>query len=442
MTAGDHFARGLKRSPSGARARKGASASLGGDTAERSPRIALFGLFGCGNLGNDGSLEAVLGHLREAHPDAALCCICHDPDYVRRTFGIDTLPINWSQRLNDRRPVFVRRAMKAAGRMIDLGYAFWRFRRFDLMIIPGTGILDDFGERPWGMPLDIVRWCLAARLSGARVAMVSIGAGPIGRPLSRQLMKAAATLAHYRSYRDRISRDFMESIGLDTSSDPVYPDIAFRLPAPADERVPAHAGDRLTVGIGVMSYHGWYGFRQEGRSVYASYVAKLAAFALNLLDEGYGIRLVTGEESDQGAVDDVLARLRELRPAMLDDRVFAEPACSLHDVMRQISRTDLVVATRFHNIVCALKLGRPCISLGYARKNDVLMDEMGLGAFCQHVERFEIDTLMDHFRELVEKRTEHEQIIRAQVRIFEDRLRQQDAVLLRLALNEETAPGF
>jgi polysaccharide pyruvyl transferase WcaK-like protein len=358
---------------------------------------------------------------------------------VRRTFGIDTLPINWSRRLNGLPRAFTRRLLKAFGRLVDVGYTFARFRRFDLMIIPGTGILDDFGERPWGMPFDIFRWCLVARLAGARIAMISIGAGPIGRPLSRRLMKAAAGLAHYRSYRDEISKNFMEGIGFDTSADPVYPDIAFQLPSPAEAEVRPAQGGRLTVGVGAMSYHGWYGFAPEGRSVYAAYIDKLTAFALHLLDDGYNVRLITGEDSDQGAVEDVLARLREARPAVSAERVFAEPARSLHDVMRQMAGTDVAVATRFHNIVCALKVGRPCISLGYARKNDVLMAEMGLGGFCQHVEHFDLDLLMRQFRSLVADRAEHECAIRARVEIFEQRLRQQDEMLFRWLSGGETA---
>lgn len=39
------------------------------------PRVGLFGLLGSGNLGNDGSMEAVLGYLRSAHPEAVVDAI-------------------------------------------------------------------------------------------------------------------------------------------------------------------------------------------------------------------------------------------------------------------------------------------------------------------------------------------------------------------------------
>ena len=40
-------------------------------------RIGLFGLLGQGNLGNDGSLLAVLTDLRSRHPDAELDFFCY-----------------------------------------------------------------------------------------------------------------------------------------------------------------------------------------------------------------------------------------------------------------------------------------------------------------------------------------------------------------------------
>ena len=43
------------------------------------------------------------------------------------------------------------------------------------MIEPGTGILDDFGEGPYGMPFDLFGWCLVAG-SAARGSLSSASA--------------------------------------------------------------------------------------------------------------------------------------------------------------------------------------------------------------------------------------------------------------------------
>ena len=63
---------------------------------------------------------------------------------------------------------------------------------------------------------------------------------------------------------------------------------------------------------------------------------------------------------------------------------------------------DLLVATRFHNVVAGLMMGRPVISLGYAEKNGAVMRDFGLDEFCHDVERFDVDVVLDQVRELRE----------------------------------------
>jgi polysaccharide pyruvyl transferase WcaK-like protein len=135
-----------------------------------------------------------------------------------------------------------------------------------------------------------------------------------------------------------------------------------------------------------MSHYGWYGFARGGEAIFAAYIEKLAKFVVHLLDNGHDVRLLTRELTEKTAVDALVEEVGRARPDVPSSRMIAEPSYSLHELMLQISAVDIVVATRFHNIVCALKLGRPTISLGYSRKNDVLMEEMGLGAVCQHVD--------------------------------------------------------
>jgi polysaccharide pyruvyl transferase WcaK-like protein len=104
--------------------------------------------------------------------------------------------------------------------------------------------------------------------------------------------------------------------------------------------------------------------------------------------------------------------------------------------MAQIAETDVVVATRYHNVVCALKLGRPTLSIGYATKNDELMAEMGLGEFCQHIERLDVDMLITQFCKLAEGRKFYESRIRDTVARCKDRLREQENLLFNSYMRE------
>jgi polysaccharide pyruvyl transferase WcaK-like protein len=400
----------------------------------RPRRIGLFGLFGCGNAGNDGSLEAMLVFLRRVRPEAELICFCayNDgaADQIARDFRVPAVPIALPRPTNVLLRVLDRLSCGGPRQLASLIRAMWHARRLDLLIIPGTGILDDFQAGPLGMPLALFGWCLAARLCGARTAFVSVGAGPIHHPFSRWLMKSAVAMAQYRSYRDTVSKAFMESIGFAAQDDAIYPDIAFKLPAPsAPVRDPTTA-QSLTVGVGVMTYLGWQRGNPSGPAIYATYLEKITTFVLWLLDQGHRVRILMGDAADQDAVADVLSKVATARPHLAQQRLVADPMRSLHDLMRQMAETDVIVATRYHNIVCALKLGKPLVSLGYAEKNDVLMTEMGVGRFCQHVERLDLDLLIEQFTQLVTQRQSYEDSIRRANLAYQERLERQDAILV------------
>ena len=68
--------------------------------------------------------------------------------------------------------------------------------------------------------------------------------------------------------------------------------------------------------------------------------------------------------------------------------------------MRQMASVDIVVAMRFHNVICSVKLAKPTISIGYAAKHDVLMADMGLSSFCQSGKSLDLDVLIKQFNEL------------------------------------------
>ena len=69
----------------------------------------------------------------------------------------------------------------------------------------------------------------------------------------------------------------------------------------------------------------------------------------------------------------------------------------------------MVVATRYHNVMCALKLCKPTISLGYSRKFISLMADMGLAEFHQFADSVDLDRLIEQFKELESRRAQLQQ---------------------------------
>ncbi|MEN5278847.1 polysaccharide pyruvyl transferase family protein [Brucella sp. TWI432] len=385
-------------------------------------KIGLFGQFGSGNTGNDGSLEAMLQLLKRNCPGAQFICICSRPDIIEEKFQIEAFPVGQPASDNAFFRVLNKALLQLPRRLSGFFAAISLASGMDLIIVPGTGILDDFNENPFGWPFAVLRWSVAAKLAGTRFAFVSIGAGPVTHSLSRWFLRRASKMATYRSYRDQVSYDFMKSLGVSTGKDRISADIAFSLPTPEDE-LRNYADQR--VGLGVMTYKGWKKHARHGEAIYDHYLNKMTQLISELLLDGRQVRLLTGDKGDLQAVHDLLQRL----PPATAQKVIFEPVASLHDLMQQIAKTDIVVASRYHNIVCALAMGRPAISIGYARKNDALLIDTGLREFCHHIENFHPQTLLTQIDTMFSRREELAKTVKDGVKLYREQLADQEEML-------------
>ncbi len=351
-------------------------------------RIGLFGLLGSGNLGNDGSFEAVLGYLRAEHPNAALSVMCGGPEIVASRYELETIALNWYQGEYRTASGPLSIAMKGFGKLVDVVRTAAWARRQDVVIVPGMGVLEStLPLRPWGFPYALLLLSASGRLVGTKVALVSVGANVSTHRVTRSVIGWAARLATFRSYRDEPSREAMRTMGVDVTNDRVYPDLAFALPAPSEPVLPR------SVGVGVMAYRGGNDDRDRADEIYESYVDNMTRFVARLVADGRPVRLFIGDQADREVVDEIT---RELDSPL----VAAADTSTLDDVLRAMSAVEIVVATRYHNVLCALKLAKPTLSVGYAGKNEVLMTALGLGDFCQSAKQIDFDALVRQFAEL------------------------------------------
>lgn len=371
-------------------------------------RIGVFGLLGSGNVGNNGSLEAMLGYLRAEHPEAVVDALCSGPEDVETRYGIRATRLNWYRgeyRTASRAGAI---AAKGLGKLVDIVRTAVWVRRHDVVIVPGTGVLEaTLPLRPWGFPYSLLLLCATGRLFGIRVALVSVGAAVIGRRSTRTLTRWSARLATYRSYRDDLSRDAMRAMGVDTAHDEVYDDLAFALPTPptsapagpapgAGARPGSSApGPRLSgpVCVGVMAFHGSDDDRARAGEIHRRYLEGTTRFVRALAEDGRPVRLLTGDGLDRPVVAAIL-------DAVESPLVTAADTASLADLMKEMAAADTVVATRYHNLVCALKVGTPTLALSYSAKSDTLMARMGLAAYCHPAREADAGRLLEQFREL------------------------------------------
>lgn len=405
-------------------------------TAKSAPRVGFFGILGLGNLGNDGSLDAAAAFLRDQHPDAGLGFMCMGPEQITARYGAPATSLQWYEAHAEAAgaPAVL---LKILGKALDPFRTLAWVRRQDVVIVPGMGVLEaTVPVRPWAMPYSLLWLGVAGRLVGTRVALVNVGADVISKRITRWILTHAARLAHYRSYRDAHSRDAMRTMGVDVEADDVYPDLAFALPV-----LPVTSAPTGTVGVGVMAYYGGNDDRGRAGEIHAAYVDTVKRFVRWLLENDRRVRLFIGDQQDTSVVTEILSDLRAHRPGLEPGRVVAEPVFTLHDLMRQMATVDTMVATRYHNVLCALRLCKPTLSIGYAKKFDVLMTQMGLGEFCQSARSPDLERLIEQFTLLEQRREQLTERMAEQNRVNARLLDQQFAGLFSALFPEADRVG-
>src|SRR5262249_22888870 len=215
-------------------------------------KVAIFGHFGRGNLGDEATLTTVLLNVRRRQPDSKICAFTMNPADTESRHKIQAFPIR--RLVQPGRPVesyledslgnqasecrrtgiaarlkqwlmaipvlgMILRGLRntvyyvcvVAAEMAFLLRSSKRLRGFDLFIVAGGGQLGDYFEGIWGYPFTILKWSWMANLRGAKVVFLSVGAGPINSWLSKRFFRQSLSLSTYRSFRDEHSRRLIES---------------------------------------------------------------------------------------------------------------------------------------------------------------------------------------------------------------------------------------
>jgi polysaccharide pyruvyl transferase WcaK-like protein len=205
----------------------------------------------------------------------------------------------------------------------------------------------------------------------------------------------------------------------------VCPDLAFSLPETLVPHPRLRQRRRRTVGLGLMEYAGRLSVESPSNAVYQSYLAALGLFVKWLLEHDFDVRLLIGDVSDKAVTQEFKAMLKQGAHSYDEERIIDEPIDCVEDLLSQLAMTDLVVATRFHNVLLALFLNKPVLSIAFHHKCVSLMGEMGLSKYSLAINELKAEELIDLFCDL-EKNAEETQCVIEQKRAeFRDALEEQ-----------------
>ncbi len=388
-------------------------------------KIGLLDHMGYGNLGDAAIQEVVIGFIKQCLPAARLVGFSLVPGDTEKRHGIPCYPIlRWHPTLeNTAAQAVERKSFKSrlksglrrnplintwAKPVLELAReaVFWvrsyrRLRTLDLLLISGGGQLGDLWRGPWSHPFTIFKFSLLTKLARKKLYFLNVGAGPLGHPMSRFFVRWALRLADYRSFRDEESKELVQSLGVKATLH-VYPDPAYAL----DVRDLLNAASPDTampiVGLNPFGFCDPRIWPRKDVSLYKEFLEKIARFSAWLLEQGYNLRVFTTEVSvDRYAIEDLKVRLSSLVSPELIGPIFSRPSESVKDVLREMSKFDFIVTSKFHGIIFSHLLRKPVIALSYHRKMDVAMQAVGQSRFCADVESFDVDWLTKAFRSLI-----------------------------------------
>ena len=392
--------------------------------------IAIYGHFNSNNFGNEATLQTILDHLRVFHPDAKVTCICSSPETTIANHQVETIPISetlfksWVPR-NRLNRVLRRVCVGLPSELFRWVLGLSKLSHTDVLIVPGTGLITDaFGLFNWG-PYSLLKWSLIAKARGCKLIFISVGAGPIYGTLGRWFVKIALSLADFRSYRDHATKEYLESIGFHSDKDRVYPDLVFGLTVGMIPFEDTEKNRRRTVGLGVMKYAEKYSVAQPREGIYSAYLESLAKVVTWLSSREYNVRLLSGDLEDTQTREDFKALLSERISARDQSNVIDEPILSVDNLLSQLVATDIVVATRFHNVVLALLCGKPVISISFHQKCEALMNSMGLDEYCLDINDLEADRLIEKICDLEMKADKIRLLIRQKTKVAREALDEQ-----------------
>src|SRR5262249_6923212 len=186
---------------------------------------------------------------------------------------------------------------------------------------------------------------------------------------------------------------------------------------------------RTVVGLGLMDYAGKYSTTSPSHEIHLAYLENLASVVRWLLAQENDVRLLIGDLADVRTTQEFKGLLRERLSMCDEEHIIDEPVSSVEGLLSQIAATDLVVATRFHNVLLALLCEKPVISISFHHKCESLMSAMELSAYSLDINVLKADRLIEKFCDLEKNAVKLKPLIRKKTREFREVLDEQYRII-------------
>jgi polysaccharide pyruvyl transferase WcaK-like protein len=254
------------------------------------------------------------------------------------------------------------------------------------------------------------------RVLGLRIVVLMQGAGPLLTPIGRVLARVILSLVDVFVARDAGTLELLKRLRTSTRLELGYDGIF--LPGFGEEQAPARERERINALAGRsrksqpligVNLRLWFHFHsgvipfQFARERYRTRAApQMRRFSNRMIEVIRALRetldarivLISMYEPESEPWEDDLQPLTEIKQAFVadDEVMLLTDDLSLPGFAELVGRLDLMIGTRLHSTLAAMRAGVPAIHLCYTLKGRDIFKGLGLGEQVIELEDFLVDS--------------------------------------------------
>jgi polysaccharide pyruvyl transferase CsaB len=329
-----------------------------------SKNILIAGYYGYNNAGDEVILQGMLAELRTLEGEPTFTVLSGNPERTQSLHNVNA--VAWS----------------------DITGIVAAVKGSSLVIVGGGGLLQDYwgmdetsfltrrqgGISEFGAPI------LLAKLFGIPCMFYAVGVGPLNTPEGQKYTRQLFEAVDRATVRDAGSRELLKSLKVRVGKIPVVPDPGFYAVEEIDKPVFLKTDLTLEPPVIGVSLRFWeFGVDPPD---WHPQVSKALDRILEQL--GGTVVLVPFQVSDYFLEDDERICIQILAGMEYKHRAIITGG-KLDPLQRfgAMAHFDLVLGMRLHSLIGSLRAGIPSVGLMYDLKVKALLEELGLGEYCQ-----------------------------------------------------------
>lgn len=332
-----------------------------GNRQSRPPTIVISGWYGCGNVGDDALLDAIVAGFRERlGPDAIFRVLTEAPKTTAGLYTDDSrilpFPHHSFTRRTGQTALFLRG---------ELGQYLTTLRDADLFVLGGGGLIQD--ANGVGNLLRYLDECLIAEVLGTPSMIFGIGVSPLVTTRGKWLTRTIGNRVSCITARDKDGAKVLIDVGIradrvEATADPALLLEPATTSAPEIEELAAQmANEPHPLIVCPRPRTTWSRIDDASWSTLLDELAKFCDESRSRF--GTRVLFIPFMLDDCAVIDEIRHRMKSAGETWALNRV-PRP----RDALRLIAQSRYVLGMRLHSLIFSASQSIPMISVNYAPK--------------------------------------------------------------------------